>query len=178
MDPFGAEWLDPAGAIRETIAVSWDNGGWTAEGSSTSLECQYVVRFSPTWQIRQFLLFRDFDEPDLWIATDGHGRWGEMNGAHRTDLDGCSDIAINGSAFSPTMPVRRLPLRVGDSAEVRTAEVDTELLLVLPVHERYTRLSDRRWRKETVTAAAEPLEWEVDEHGLARTLDGGFLRRP
>jgi hypothetical protein len=174
VESFGARWIDRVGAARETLEVSWDNGGWTAQGHSTTLACQYVVRLSPTWQVRQFLLFRDFDEPDLWLATDGGGRWGEMNGAHRTDLDGCSDLAIVGSAFSPTMPVRRLPLQVGDSAEVRTAEIDTELLLVLPVHERYTRLGERRWRKETITSAADPLEWEVDEHGLAHSLAGGF----
>ena len=44
--------------------------------------------------MRQFLLFRDLDEPDLWLATDGTGRWGEMNGAHRPELDGCYDVHL------------------------------------------------------------------------------------
>jgi len=175
MEPFGARWHDLTGEPVETLEVRWDNGGWTAEGRSDSLSCHYALRLSPTWQLRQLLLFRDLDEPDLWLATDGHGRWGEMNGAHRTDLDGCSDIAIVGSPFSLTMPVRRLPLHVGDSAEVHTAEIDTEMLVVLPVHERYTRLTEVRWRKETVTSAA-AIEWEVDEHGLALELDGVFRR--
>lgn len=176
MDSFGARWVDGVGELRESLEVSFDNGGWTAEGHSRTLDVQYVVRLSPTWQVRQLLLFRDMDEPDLWLATDGGGRWGEMNGAHRIDLDGCCDVSIVGSAFSPTMPVRRLPLRVGDSAEIHAAEIDTELLLVLPVHERYTRLGEWRWRKETITSEASALEWEVDEHGLVRELEGGFTR--
>lgn len=176
MESFGARWIDPVGELRETLDAKWDNGGWTVEGHSTALDVQYVVRLSPTWQVRQLLLFRDMDEPDLWLATDGGGRWGEMNGAHRVDLDGCCDLSIVGSAFSPTMPVRRLPLHVGDSAEVHTAEVDTEMLLVLPVHERYTRLGERRWRKETITSEASALEWDVDDQGVALDFDGGFRR--
>lgn len=175
MEPFAARWEPWEGTGAEELSVEWDNGGWTAQARSTRLDVTYVVRFSPTWQVRQFLLFRDAEEPDLWLATDGHARWGEMNGAHRTDLDGCTDLSIVGSPFSLTMPVRRLPLHVGDRAEIHTAEIDTELLLVLPVHERYTRLGERRWRKETVTPGT-ATEWDVDEHGLPYDVDGSFRR--
>ncbi len=172
---FGARWHRWEGADDEGVTARFENDGWTIEGASESLDVQYAVRCSATWQIRQLLLFRDAEEPDLWLATDGHGRWGEMNGAHRTDLDGCSDLAINGSAFSPTLPIRRLPLHIGDSAEVHTAVIDTEMLLVLPLHERYTRVADRRWRRETVTSGT-AIEWEVDEFGLALDLEGEFRR--
>ena len=59
-------------------------------------------------------LFRDLEQPDLWLATDGAGRWGEMNGAHRVELDGCFDLTMSTAAtvtpFTATMPIRRLPL--------------------------------------------------------------------
>ncbi len=175
MEPFSARWRSWDGGPGETVEVQWDNGGWTAQARNERLDLTYVVRFSPTWHARQFLLFRDFDEPDLWLATDGGGRWGEMNGAHRTDLDGCTDLSIVGSPFSLTMPLRRLPLHVGDRAEVITAEIDTELLVVLPVHERYTRVADRQWSKETVTAGT-AVDWAVDDHGLVVDLAGAFRR--
>ncbi len=35
---------------------------------SAASTIHYVIRLSPTWQVRQFLLFRDLDEPDLWLA--------------------------------------------------------------------------------------------------------------
>ena len=60
---------------------------------------QYVLRLSASWQVRQFLLFRDLEDPDLWLATDGTARWGEMNGAHRIELDGCYDITMNCTPF-------------------------------------------------------------------------------
>ena len=66
--------------------------------------------------MRQLLLFRDLDEPDLWLATDGHNRWGEMNGAHRPELDGCADIELSCSPFPATLPIRR-PASCGEIAQ-------------------------------------------------------------
>ena len=109
---------------------------------------QYVVRLSATWQVRQFLLFRDLDEPDLWLATDGSGRWGEMNGAHRPELDGCYDIDLACTPFTKSLPIRRLPLHVGDSADLPVVTVDVETLDVRAATHRYVRLDTHRWQFE------------------------------
>ena len=94
----------------EVLTLRWENEGWTASGEVGRERIHYVIRLSPTWQVRQFLLFRDLDDPDLWLATDGHARWGEMNGAHRPELDGCHDIDLACTPFTNTLPIRRLPL--------------------------------------------------------------------
>lgn len=174
-DPFTARWHRCGDDAPENVTARFENGGWTVEATSSALQATYAVRCSATWQIRQLLVFRDADEPDLWLATDGHGRWGEVNGAHRPDLDGCTDVAVAGSALNGTVPIRRLALRVGDSGDVHTAVIDTEMLLVIPVRERFTRLGERRWRKTMLGADASE-EWEVDEHGLALDLEGRFHR--
>jgi len=77
----------------ETVTLRWENEGWTATGEVGREAVTYVVRLSAVWQVRQFLLFRDLPDPDLWLGTDGSGRWGEMNGAHRTDLTAASTWA-------------------------------------------------------------------------------------
>src|SRR5215213_5444380 len=77
--------------VHEALTIAWDNEAWTASGIVGREQVHYVIRISPTWQVRQFLLFRDMDDPDLWLGTDGHGHWGEINGAHRNELDGCFD---------------------------------------------------------------------------------------
>ncbi|MEZ5215954.1 MAG: putative glycolipid-binding domain-containing protein [Ilumatobacteraceae bacterium] len=174
MERFEAAWELETGH-SELVQGAFENEGWTLQCTNTRLDVQYVVRCSPTWQIRQLLLFRDLEEPDLWLATDGGGRWGEMNGAHRTDLDGCSDLSITGSVLSLALPVLRLPLQPGDRAEVHTAEVDTGLLMVLPQHERFHRIEERRWTRESIVSQA-MAEWEVDERGLPTDGDG-FRRR-
>ena len=137
---------------------------------------QYVLRLSPTWRVRQFLLFRDLDEPDLWLATDGHARWGEINGAHRPELDGCNDIDLACSPFPTTLPIRRLPLEVGDRAE-------------LPVDHRRRRDARRRGRRRGATSgwasarwrttdgAGAEREFDVDEYGLVIDDPQRFRRR-
>ena len=114
---------------------------------------QYVLRLAPTWRVRQFLLFRDLDEPDLWLATDGHNRWGEVNGAHRPELDGCVDVELACSPFPVTLPIRRLPLEVGDRAEMPVATIDVETLAVEVATRRYERIGERRWRVTDGVAA-------------------------
>ena len=104
------------GAHVSSVDLTWENEGWTANGTIGADDATFVVRMSAQWVVQQFLLFRDMDEPDLWLATDGHGRWGEMNGAHRTELDGCIDIDLAGTPFTNVIPIRRLPLHVGHSA--------------------------------------------------------------
>lgn len=177
---FGADghdvaWQTAAGETSETVAIRWDNEAWTVSGKLAEHRAEYVLRLSPTWRVRQFLLFRDLPEPDLWLATDGHGRWGEINGAHRTELDGCDDVEVIGATFPVTVPIRRLPLAVGDGAELPVITIDVETLAVVPATRRYARLGERRWRRwrsedESID------EFDVDEHGLVLDHPGRVER--
>lgn len=187
-DGYTARWQTWDERDDETLTLRWDNEAWTVTGEVGRERVHYVLRLSPTWQVRQFLLFRDLDEPDLWLATDGHARWGEMNGAHRPDLDGCRDIELDCTPFTATLPLRRLPLDVGDQMELPVLLVDVVTLGVVPVRQRYHRLGDRRWRCERLGAhvvkdpvegpvASRVSEFDVDEYGLVLDLPGAFRRR-
>lgn len=168
-------WTTWDGAHEETTTILWENEGFTVSGVVGREQVQYVLRLSPSWQVRQFILFRDLDEPDLWLATDGGGRWGEMNGAHRTELDGCYDIDLPCTPFTNTLPIRRLPLLEGHTAELPVMMIDVETLEVRAVVQRYTRLGSHTWRHEHADTGAS-VDFEVDEHGVARDQPGRFRR--
>ncbi len=170
-----ARWRTWDGDGEETLTLVWENEGWTASGVVTRERVQYVLRMSPSWQVRQFILFRDLDEPDLWLATDGGGRWGEMNGAHRVELDGCFDLDLPITPFTNTLPIRRLPLHVGHTADISVAYIDVETLEVHRDHQRYTRLDTHRWRF-TQLATGWSQDFEVDEHGLVLDYPTLFRR--
>lgn len=175
-DGFAATWSsgDHPDETTDQLTLRWENEAWTATGVVGSERIEYVLRITPQWQVSQFLLFRDLEEADLWLGTDGHGRWGEVNGAHRTDLDGGTDIALACTPFTHTLPIRRLPLQVGHAADLSVLHVDVETLGVVPAPVRYERLADRRWRH---THDASVVEFEVDEFGIPLDLDERFRRR-
>ncbi len=168
-----ARWSVWDGDDGEVTDFRWENEGWTISGQVSRERVQYVVRLTATWQLRQFLLFRDLDEPDLWLATDGTARWGEMNGAHRIELDGCYDINLACTPLTHSLPIRRLPLHVGDSAELPVVTVDVETLEVQPATHRYFRLDTHRWAFEH---GDDSVEFDVDQHGLVLDLPGRFRR--
>jgi uncharacterized protein len=172
-DGFSAGWVGLDQGHAEQLSLNWDNEAWTANVHVERERIDYVVRVSPLWQVRQFLLFRDMEQPDLWLGTDGHGRWGELNGAHRPELDGALDISIADSPFVHTIPIRRLPLGIGDEAELIVLAIDAETLAVERLRRRYVRLADRRWRVDDRTAT---LEFDVDEYGIPTDI-GDALRR-
>lgn len=171
------------GEHLDTTTIRWENEGFTITGVLSEQRVEYVLRLSPTWQVRQFILFRDLEQPDLWLATDGGGRWGEMNGAHRPELDGCYDLHVRGASFTPSLPIRRLPLLEGHAAEVPVVVVDAETLDTWVEVLRYTRLGSHRWRIERDEPdpddgldAALQVEVEVDDHGLVTDYPSGATR--
>lgn len=164
-DGVHARWTDLGGVLAEHASLRWENEAWTVETTLAAVQSQAVLRVSAGWQVRQMLLFRDLPEPDLWLATDGGGRWGEVNGAHRDDLDGCTELAVVGSVVSHVPSLRRLPLLVSHTAEMRVAVVDPDSLSVVPATWRYHRTGEHRWQVDQATGGA-PWQFDVDHHGL------------
>ena len=159
-------WATWDGDGEETTTILWENEGFTVSGQVSRENVQYVLRLSPTWQVRQFLLFRDLEEPDLWLATDGSGRWGEMNGAHRTELDGCYDVDLACTPFTNTLPIRRLPLLEGHTAELPVVYVDPETLEVRADRAALHPPRRRTGGASRTSTAASRADLEVDEFGL------------
>jgi uncharacterized protein len=178
-DPFDlggttVRWSTWDGAHHEDLMVRWENRAWTVEGRVGRERVHYVLRISPAWQVHQLLLFRDLDEPDLWLATDGAGRWGEVGGATRDDLAGCSDLLLACTPFTLTPPLQRLALSVGEAVDVLAAVVDVETLGVVPRWHRFKRCDEHRWR--IGPDGDEPVEVDVDRHGLVLDVPQRYRR--
>lgn len=169
-----AEWSGWDGAGHELLTLGSESGGWTADGVVSGADVHYAVRLDRQWRARQFLLFRDMAEPDLWLGVNPAGQWGEVNGAHRPELDGCTDVDLKCTPFTNTLPIKRLLLDVGDTAEILVARVDEETLEVRPERQRYTRLADRRYRYSDESGFE--VDLEVDDRDLVVDYPGLFRR--
>jgi uncharacterized protein len=168
-------WCTWDGSPSSSVALRWENEGWTAEVSLVADNATAVIRLSAQWMVQQMLLFRDMPEPDLWLATDGHGRWGEMNGAHRTELDGCVDIDFVHTPFTNSIITHRLPLHVGHTADLHVITVDVETLSVVSAPLRYTRLEENTWEYTSLATGKQHIA-EVDEFGFV-LHEQDFFRR-
>jgi len=169
------QWVAWDGSSSEEFVLRWDNGGWVGEGTISGPDVQYVVRLGPQHDVRQFLLFRDLEDPDLWLATDGRGRWGEMNGAERDDLEGCASVALGCSPSSTLTAVRSLALSVGARQTVQTATIDVETLEVRPLDHTYERLDVARWALE-IAEIGFRVVFDVDDDGVLTSAPGWFTR--
>jgi hypothetical protein len=173
-----ASWvsLNSAGnSATSAVNLRWENEAWTAEGTLGVDNAQFVLRLSAGWVIQQCLLFRDLEDPDLWLGTDSHGRWGEVNGAHRTELDGCTDLDFVNSPFTNCIPIRRLPLLIGDSATLTVAVIDIETLGIKKQTHQYTKLTQYSWRYISSASNTE-VEVKVDEFGFVLDEPNNFKR--
>lgn len=131
---------------------------------------RYSLELSPLWSFRSLLLRRG--ERELRLERS-HCTWW-LDGERRDDLAPAVDIDLAFSPSTNTLPIRRLRLPIGASAEIVTAYVSPELS-VQPDGQRYTRLDARRYRYEAQGGGFER-EIEVDGEGLVVDYPGLFAR--
>lgn len=98
-----------------------------------------------------------------------------MNGAHRTELDGCVDVGFTGTPFTTSILTHRLPLHVGHTAELPVVTIDVETLSVVPVVHRFTRHDENAWEWTTGNDGIAHAV-SVDEFGIVIDQHGSFRR--
>lgn len=108
----------------------------------------YEVILRPGW-VFQTLALRTGDGRQLHLHRDADGDW-FADEAPRPDLADAVDIDLAFSAFTNTLPIRRLNLPVTASAEIATAYVEVPSLRVSRDPQRYTRVADHAYLYESL----------------------------
>jgi hypothetical protein len=92
------------------------------------------------------------------------------------ELDGAIDVDVSATPFTNTLPIRRLDLAEGQSADIRAAYVSLPELTVKIDPQRYTCLErGRRYRYESLDSEF-VREIVIDAEGLVVTYPGLFKR--
>jgi hypothetical protein len=143
---------------------------------------RYRIRVDGAWRVREADV--DIWDPDyrsLALRADGEGLWSEAGGSSRPDLAGCVDIDLTATAFTNTLPIRRMHLQLGQAAIIRVAYIWVPELSAEAVEQRYTCLEARdggaRYRYEGLGTGFET-ELDVDDAGLVLDYPGIFRRVP
>ncbi|BDP42129.1 transcriptional regulator [Deinococcus aetherius] len=134
----------------------------------------YVVEIDPDGHPRLTTL-RVVDGPTLQLRRSWDGGWSDDHGRPLPELTGCTDVDIQATPFTNTLPLRRLNLPVGAGAVVLAAWVGVPELGVRAVPQRYTRLAEHTYRYENLESGY-AVEITVDAQGLVTRYPGAFER--
>ena len=132
------------------------------------------------WRVEELgLIFLSSKGKSVKIRADGEGRWSTSTGEPLSSLEGCIDVDISATPFTNTLPIRRLGLSAGQSAELQVAYVAVPELELKPVRQRYTCLELNEqgglYRYEGL-ASGFSTELQVDAVGLVLDYPGIWRR--
>lgn len=177
-----ARWQDWSGRGIEHTVLSCTPASSTAEGvvisASTSepFAVRYQIRCDGSWTLNYATIEIIGEQRKVELLSDGRGKWIDASGNALPELDGAIDVDISATPFTNTLPIRRLRLAQGHSAEIRAAYVHLPDLNIVRDPQRYTCLEPlRRYRYESLDSDF-VREIEVDADGLVVTYPGLFKR--
>ena len=178
-------WLRSDTPSMEHLALIMRGGEAEADGIVLGVEngaafpLRYTVRCDSRWRVRRAGVSFVDGGRGLSLTADGEGRWFDASGAAVPALDGCVDVDITATPLTNTLPIRRLALKRGESADIKVAYVTIPELRVTPDEQRYTCLetdaAGGRYRFEQVGSGFTAV-LQVDADGLVEDYPGLFKR--
>jgi hypothetical protein len=156
------------GAELRGMAVFHDESGPTA--------LHYRVQCRSGWQTSGAHVhgWLGTQPVELSIRRDEAGRW-TLNDVGCPAVAGCVDLDLSFTPATNLLPLRRLKLAVGHTAEVRSAWLEWPAGTLAPLVQRYTRQSPATYDYEsdlpggerfTAVLRVDPSGWVIDYPGL------------
>src|SRR6266545_1039710 len=87
-------------------------------------------------------------EVGIQIKTDSAQHWW-LNEIEQPDVMGCIDLDLNFSPSTNLLPIRRLALTVGETADVRAAWLRFPSFKLEPLPQQYRRIGETTYRYES-----------------------------
>ncbi|GGC72152.1 putative glycolipid-binding domain-containing protein [Chelatococcus reniformis] len=180
MKPIIARWQTSSGDGIEHLVLRHEGQDIVAEGvvlgdGGQPAAVWYRVLCDSDWRVRDLRIARVGADRAVELQGDGLGRWRDDTGAAMPAYDGAIDVDFAATPFTNTLPIRRLDLRPGQSAEIAAVYVNFPDLTVSREPQRYTRLGALHYRFESLDGDF-TRDIEVDEHGLVVSYPGLFQR--
>lgn len=133
--------------------------------------CTYTLHATRDWEFTDITI--SISERELKLLRTDQG-W-EVSGKLRPDLFDAREVDISASPLSNTLPIRRLQLAIGESAEITTAYIRIPELDVTADPQRYTRISENEYLYESRDSDFRRVI-TVDEKGFIVEYPGLFSR--
>jgi hypothetical protein len=149
--------------------------GWSVEGTIVGtrdggqpFRAQYRLTTDKLWRTRMagLTVWMGTDQRSVRLSRSDDGVWSVLTGeADLSTLDGVFDVDFALTPATNLLPVRRLGLAIGHSADMTAVWVRPDLAIE-PLPQRYTRLDASRYRYESGAGYTFAAEIVVDGFGL------------
>ncbi|WP_309128150.1 putative glycolipid-binding domain-containing protein [Microbacterium sp.] len=166
-------WNGIESRTQETCEIHVDEGGVHVRSAirDGGILCSYTLRATHDWIFTDIAVRVGERVLDVRRTADG---W-KVAGLSRDDLREAHEVDISASPLSNTLPIRRLRLAVGESADITTAYIRVPGLDVMADPQRYTRLSANEYLYESRDSDFRRT-LTVDDEGLVIDYPGLFAR--
>jgi uncharacterized protein len=176
-------WRDWSGGGLEHLALTQESERISMASTVISgradngFVAHYSIEMDSDWRV----LNVHASVPNLATSIDLHrtvkNKWFDCDNTELHLLRGCVDVDLAISPSTNSLPIRRLQLEIGESAEISTVYIDFPHLTISKDPQRYTRLSAERYRYESLNTDF-IREIVVDQDGFVVTYPGLFQRVP
>ena len=158
--------------VRETADGIRIRSALIGEREGLEFGLSYDIELAPDWTFRSVFIDRA-DGPTLDLAIE-NGVW-LIDGERADELAGCVDIDISGTPLTNTLPIRRVPLAVGQPQRFTMAWIPLDTLEPFANDQIYTRLDETRFRYQSADGSFEQV-LTVDKHGFVVDYPTLFAR--
>lgn len=152
MTALNALWRSLGWPGKEHLYMVQRDDGWVADGlvmaslAAEPFRFHYRIYLDGDCNVQRVVTSQPFFElaeerlAECHLCRDDEGQWSAKGFTDVDDLNGCIDVDITISAFTNTLPIRRLKLPVGESADIDVAWIHVPELTVQRARQRYTHL--------------------------------------
>lgn len=184
-------WTDTDGPGLEQLTLTRESDGWLADGLQVGRQAEdppfrfhYVIRIGDDRRMQSAILRLTASGPDdpreLSLTVDEDAAWTDATGNLLPELAGCHEINVPATPFTHMLPIRRLDLAAGETADISVVRINIPDLTPRAVRQRYTCLrpigeQGGLFRYDPLSDG-ESCELPVDADGLVTDYPGGFQR--
>jgi uncharacterized protein len=177
-----ARWQDWAGTGIQHLVLREGSEAIVAEAAvlateeGTRFAARYRITCDGAWRVKKVEAGLIGDDRRINLESDGAGHWRDVVGEPLPHLEGAIDVDLPLTPFTNTLPIRRLNLAAGQSADIRVVYLLLPEFIITIDPQRYTCLEPgRRYRYESLDSDF-VRDIEVDADSLVVTYPDLFRR--
>jgi uncharacterized protein len=130
---------------------------------------QYEILVDKSFRTRRLAVERIDGSKTSRVQIELRDNVWTVSGKKRTDLRECTDVDIEASPVTNTIPIRRASLKVGERVDLTAAWVRFPSLVVEPLKQSYERLGARKYLYRS--ASGFTAELDTNDFGLVTRYD-------